>query len=71
LALAAALALPGCATLDADPPAQRSAGGGWYSGYYYPGTGIYVYDKWGRSRLWRDHERAFRAAQRKREPAAC
>jgi hypothetical protein len=59
----------GCATLNADQPVERASGGGWYSGYYYPGTGVYVYDRWGRSRLWRDHERAFWTAQRKREPA--
>ena len=67
--LAAAAALPGCATLDRDSAASQTIRGGWYAGYYYPGRGFSVYDKWGRSRPWRAHERAYWTAQRKREAA--
>jgi len=67
--LTAAAALPGCATLDDDSAASQTIRGGWYAGYYYPGRGFSVYDKWGRSRPWRAHERAYWTAQRKREAA--
>ena len=67
--LAATLALPGCATLTDDSAAIQNPRGGWYAGYYYPGRGYSVYDKWGRSRPWRPHERAYWTAQRKREAA--
>lgn len=30
---------------------------GWYNGYYYPGSGFYVYDRWRRPHRWRDHDR--------------
>ena len=67
--LAASAALPGCATLDGDSAASQTIRGGWYAGYYYPGRGFSVYDKWGRSRPWRPNERAYWTAQRKREAA--
>lgn len=30
---------------------------GWYDNFYYPGTGIYVYDSSRRRRVWNDTER--------------
>jgi hypothetical protein len=32
---------------------------GWYDDFYYPGTGVYVYDSYRRPRMWNDHERAY------------
>lgn len=32
---------------------------GWYDGYYYPGTGIYIYDRWRRPIRWSDHHRRY------------
>ena len=32
---------------------------GWYDGYYYPGTGIYVYDRWRRPFRWSDRHRRY------------
>src|SRR5438270_12788807 len=32
---------------------------GWYGDYYYPGTGIYVYDSYRRPRLWNSRERSY------------
>jgi hypothetical protein len=45
---------------------------GWYNGFYYPGTGIYVYDSFRRphrwndrqSRYWIDRQRSFRHVDR-------
>lgn len=77
---AAALGLAGCAD-HYDRPyggySYASAGYGtgysrpyygWYNDYYYPGTGVYVYDRrgvrqrWNRGHrdYWRDHRRYFR-----------
>jgi hypothetical protein len=30
---------------------------GWYDGFYYPGTGYYVYDRHGSRHRWRDSDR--------------
>ena len=30
---------------------------GWYDGFYYPGTGYYVYDRHGSRHRWNDHHR--------------
>ena len=30
---------------------------GWYDGFYYPGTGYYVYDRQGSRHRWRDSDR--------------
>ena len=30
---------------------------GWYDNYYYPGTGIYVYDSYRRPHVWNDRQR--------------
>ncbi|HEU4705064.1 MAG TPA: hypothetical protein VFS45_05095 [Sphingomicrobium sp.] len=32
---------------------------GWNDGYYYPGTGYYVYDRYRRPRVWTDAERQY------------
>jgi hypothetical protein len=32
---------------------------GWYNGFYYPGTGYYVYDRGGRRQRWRDSDRHY------------
>jgi hypothetical protein len=32
---------------------------GWYDDYYYPGTGIYVYDSYRRPRAWTSRERSY------------
>lgn len=32
---------------------------GWYGDYYYPGTGIYVYDSHRRRHRWDDHQRGY------------
>jgi hypothetical protein len=45
---------------------------GWYDGFYYPGTGYYVYDRYRRPhrwsdahrRYWTDRQRTFRRADR-------
>jgi len=34
-------------------------GFGWYGDYYYPGTGIYVYDSYRRPRVWSSSERSY------------
>ena len=32
---------------------------GWYDGFYYPGTGYYVYDTYRRPRVWSDAQRVY------------
>ena len=32
---------------------------GWYNNFYYPGTGIYVYDRYRRAYPWNDGQRAY------------
>lgn len=73
LALGAALlaGLGGCA----DDYASGYYGGGyygsaapyygWYGDYYYPGTGIYVYDRYRVGRRWSDADRAYWQSRRK------
>ena len=34
-------------------------GYGWYDNYYYPGTGIYVYDSYRRPHMWNDRQRSY------------
>ena len=46
--------------------------GGWYSGYYYPGSGVYVYDRERRRHRMTDAQRRYweqRRAQRLANPA--
>lgn len=69
---AASLGLAGCVTDDYgygggygyyDSGYPMSYGGspyyGWYDGYYYPGTGYYVYDRSGGRRSWNDNQRRY------------
>ncbi|AMO72661.1 hypothetical protein [Sphingorhabdus sp. M41] len=39
-------------------------GGGWYDQYYYPGYGIYIFDRGGRRLAMRDNDRRYWARQR-------
>lgn len=39
-------------------------GGGWYDQYYYPGYGVYVFDRGGRRHAMRAHDRRYWARQR-------
>lgn len=32
---------------------------GWYSGFYYPGSGYWVYDRGGHRHRWNDHQRRY------------
>jgi len=32
---------------------------GWYDNYYYPGTGMYVYDSYRRPHVWSDRQRSY------------
>jgi hypothetical protein len=32
---------------------------GWYNDFYYPGTGVYVYDRYRRPYRWNDGQRAY------------
>jgi hypothetical protein len=34
-------------------------GYGWYDNYYYPGTGVYVYDSYRRPHMWSDRQRSY------------
>jgi hypothetical protein len=37
---------------------------GWYDGYYYPGTGYYIYDRYGSRHRWSDRYRNYWEARR-------
>jgi hypothetical protein len=39
---------------------------GWYGDYYYPGIGIYVFDRWGRRHRWSDDHRRYWEGRRGR-----
>ena len=39
---------------------------GWYGDYYYPGTGIYVYDRYRTRHLWNDDQRRYWENRRSR-----
>jgi hypothetical protein len=39
---------------------------GWYDGFYYPGTGYYVYDTYRRPRAWSDAQRRYWMDRHKR-----
>ena len=39
---------------------------GWYDNYYYPGTGMYVYDSYRRPRLMSDSQKRYWAERRER-----
>lgn len=69
----AALGLAGCSSYDRGYGYSRVAVGhsnyarpyyGWYDGYYYPGTGYYVYDRSGSRYRWSDRYRGYWEARR-------
>lgn len=78
LALAAALTITGCYSdgYGYDRPAygyyddgyrtSYSNYYGWYGDYYYPGVGIYVYDRYGTSHRWNDGQRRYWETRRDR-----
>lgn len=87
MAAVAALTLSGCMTDGGygfrggrgyvDPfygPGVAPFGGGWYNDFYYPGTGVFVYDRRGTRRGWSTAERRYwqgqRALQRRGAPRA-
>ena len=37
---------------------------GWHDGYYYPGSGVYVYDRWRRPHHWNDGYRRYWGGRR-------
>lgn len=39
---------------------------GWYGNYYYPGTGFYVFDRWGRRYRWSEDYRRYWEGRRQR-----
>lgn len=39
---------------------------GWYGNYYYPGTGIYVYDRYRTRHVWNDRQRRYWSDRRDR-----
>lgn len=39
--------------------AYGSPYGGWYNNFYYPGTGVYVFDRGGRRTRWNDGQRRY------------
>ena len=68
----AAFGLAGCSTYDSGYGHSRISLGygssspyyGWYDGYYYPGTGYYVYDRSGSRHRWNDRYRRYWEARR-------
>lgn len=66
-ALAGVAALGGCAEdgygYSGVSVGYNSAWGdpywGWYGDYYYPGTGIYVYDRYRHRHAWTDAQRGY------------
>jgi hypothetical protein len=39
---------------------------GWYDNYYYPGTGVYVYDSYRRPHVWSDTQKQYWTQRRER-----
>ena len=39
---------------------------GWYDDYYYPGTGVYIYDRYGSRRTWDRRHRNYWEGRRDR-----
>jgi hypothetical protein len=72
LIAAAGLAISGCSTYGHQGYSRVSLGYGnyrapyygWYDGYYYPGTGYYIYDRAGSSHRWRDSDRRYWESRR-------
>lgn len=67
LAASAALGLSACVTDDGYGYGSVGYGSGyygdpywgWYDGFYYPGTGYYLYDNDGRRHRWSDSHRRY------------
>ena len=65
--LAATLALGACTTYDQGYSRVGVSYGygsyapyyGWYDGFYYPGTGYYIYDRYGSRHRWSDSHRRY------------
>ena len=73
LTLGAALGLAGCSSYDSGYGYSRVSLGygsayrpyyGWYDGYYYPGTGYYIYDRSGSRYRWSDRYRNYWESRR-------
>ncbi|HVL77844.1 MAG TPA: hypothetical protein VM346_01000 [Sphingomicrobium sp.] len=47
-----------------DPWYRGASYWGWYDGFYYPGTGYYVYDRWRRPHVWNDLQRRYWSQRR-------
>ncbi len=46
-------------------PGYGAGGGyGWYDNFYYPGTGVYVFDRGGGRHRWNDRQRSYWSARR-------
>ena len=69
----AALGLAGCTSYGNGHGYSRLSVGygntyrpyyGWYDGYYYPGTGYYIYDRYGSRYRWSDRHRSYWKARR-------
>ena len=39
---------------------------GWYDDYYYPGSGVYIFDRYGTRRTWDDRHRRYWEGRRYR-----
>jgi hypothetical protein len=69
MVVGASIALAGCSTYDnygyrgysgvSIGYSSSSPYYGWYDGYYYPGTGYYIYDRQGSRQRWRDSDRRY------------
>lgn len=40
-------------------PSFYGAGWGWYGDYWYPGSGVFVYDRYGHGRRWSGREQSY------------
>ena len=66
-AVTAALGLSACSTYDdygygrsyASLGVGYGSSYGWYDGFYYPGSGYYVFDRQGRRHSWNDNQRRY------------
>jgi hypothetical protein len=43
-------------------------GSGWYDGFWYPGSGVWIYDQGGRRQRWRDRDRDHWSRHRDERP---
>src|SRR5690349_12322622 len=70
LALISGISLTGCAYGGIGYGYGSGYGGydpfGWYGDYYYPGSGIYVYDRYRTRHVWNDDQRRYWSGRRDR-----